>query len=717
MRNNSLNLEDETVPLLSSLEESIMSPAISSAVVQDNTSMEGFPVEKTNHACFGMTVILEDDCEHLTDEKIHNPNLHVTLPSETELGCRRKFLCDSSNSDHDGMPPPSGETSAKAGRPSHMNRTFVEINNATFMAPTLEEQDSGDNNQTSTPVLNIGNRFSPLPLSGSPLSVSKDGPEVFPPQGRQIPQTPEQQMIARLSSASGKAVKTFPKPDYSVVKSRIMTQLATPGTVPAQHKTSKINGHAKPSRVNGKALGKLKRTTASVSLKTAADPSQPGPLSIREDVEGVSRASLRNSLTGIDDALSALNTEQSPRSEQTASGQEVTSTQTQQPAKSTFCSSSSLLPPEKNDHADHHKPSPKKAEESHGNGVGSGSTSCCDIPPLAKMRSFDCSTSQSRPPREKKRTSSSSSFNFSSTTRPKPGNLSTSVPNKQGDKAGVKRGPPEGSSREVKKISLVAELPKSKVADASGSTCDQSKGRLGARPSPRQSTGLPASRLTAASPATRPVPLSSRLRHQGTSGAVLGATDLLQVKQNNPAAHPRALASDKATMGAPTTRTKPAVNGFRLQTSNRPSTAGSSNATASKTPHQKAQGPSRSTALKAGLQSDKSRDTGITPVAPLRPSSFKTLVLKTRLLAKPPGETGPPSATSCKSASSGKLGSARSTVSPLRRTVSLRIAQSLPGECLFVLGSFCIDFGFLWPVFAPSISVCGAFQQHKHCDA
>ncbi|CAL8357277.1 unnamed protein product [Merluccius merluccius] len=618
MRSNSFNLEDETLPLLSSLEESFMSPAMSSGVfipeghyasphlqdvcegLQDKKSIEGFTVEKTNPACFGMTVIHEDDWEHLAeDEKKNTCNLHVTFPSETELGCT---ICDSSNSDSGKIAPPLGEASAEAGMPSHLNGTFVQINGNTIVAPPPEEQGSGGKIQTSTPVLHIENHFSLPFFSGSPFSGSTDSPAVCPPQGQQIPQNPKQQLVTKLSSASGKAakaeIKTFPKPDYSGVKSRIMTrlphQLATPGTTPAnvtQHKSSKMNGHAKPSQVIGKALNKiatakLTRTTAAISQTSAsygvpkeenavkgnmgktfiqaeeedmsaANPSQPRPLSISEDVEGVSRASLRNSLdTG--NASSALSTEPSPRSEQTSSGQEVTSTPTQKPANATFCSSSAVETPDKNDHDVDPEPSPKKTEVSHRNGVGSGSAFCRDTPPLAKMRSVDSSTSLSRPSREKKRTSSSSSFNL---------------------------------------------------------------------------------------------------------------------------AHPRA--TDKPTMGAPTTRTKPAVNGFRpLQTSSRPSPAGPSHAA----------GPSRSTALRPGVQSDRSRDTGGTPgepenecdsvmLAPLRPSSFKTVVLKPRLLAKPPGDTGPTLATSCKSASSNKPGLARSTVTPQRRTISSRIAHlasSLP---------------------------------------
>ncbi|CAL8262917.1 unnamed protein product [Lota lota] len=741
MRSNSL--EDETLPLFSSQEESFMSPAVNSGVfiseahyasphlpddcegLQDKKSMES-----TNPAYFDRTKW------HLTEyEKLNTLNLHVTLPIETEFDFLSTFLHDPSNSDADQMAPPSAQASAEAGKPSNLNATFVQIHDNTFVDPIPEVEDSAADTQTSTPVLHIGNHFSLLSFSGSSFSGSTDSPTFCPPQELQIPQTLKQQLDARLSSISDKAVKTdiktFPKPDYSGVKSRIMTrlshQLATPGTTPAKsmlHKSSKMTGCATPSQVNWKAVNKIATaklthktaaispTTASIGVPkekhavkgdmrkmfiqsdgedmSAANPSQPGPLSISEDAEGVSRGSLRNSLgTGNEDASSALGAELSPYSEQAASGQEVTSLLTQQPFNATFCTSSLLETPDQNDDP---KPS---TEVSHRNGVGSGSASCCDTRPLAIMRSVDSSTSQTRPSKEKR--SSSPLFNLSSTTRPSvhPGQpKSRNLSNKQDDEAGVQMGTPEESTREFRKIRLVAESPKSKVAEASGSTCDQSKSRLGGRPSPRQSRVLLAPRTTGLSPGTRPVPLSSRQRQQGTSGAFQRATDLLQLKQRNIAAHPKALATDKPTMGAPTARTKPAVNGFRpLQSSSRSSPAGPSHAPVSKVP-QKAPGPSRSTVLKAGNQSGSSRNTGsipgepdlnmnVTRGSPLRPSSFKTVVLKTRVLAKPLGDHGPTLATSCKSASSSKPGLARSIVIPLRRTVSSRISQlasSLPAE-------------------------------------
>jgi len=64
-------------------------------------------------------------------------------------------------------------------------------------------------------------------------------------------------------------------------------------------------------------------------------------------------------------------------------------------------------------------------------------------------------------------------------------------------------------------------------------------------------------------------------------------------------------------MGAPTTRTKPAVNGFP----SRPSAAGPSHVAVPKTP-QKTQGPYRSTPLRAGVQSDRKKDAGSTPGEP-----------------------------------------------------------------------------------------------------
>ncbi|XP_059919524.1 microtubule-associated tumor suppressor 1 homolog A isoform X5 [Gadus macrocephalus] len=130
-------------------------------------------------------------------------------------------------------------------------------------------------------------------------------------------------------------------------------------------------------------------------------------------------------------------------------------------------------------------------------------------------------------------------------------------------------------------------------------------------------------------------------------------------------------------MGAPNTRTKPVTNGVRPpQTTGRPPPA---HGPVSKVPP-KTPGPGRGTVLKAGDLSDGSRST---TVAPLRSSSFRTVGLKTRLLAKPPGDPEPTLAPSCKSAASSKPGLARKLVCPPRRSISSRIAQlasSLPAE-------------------------------------
>ena len=478
MRSNSFNLEDEVLPVFTSMEESFMSPLSllqdNCAGLQDNQSMEGFTVEKTTPAKFdAMGWLL---AEH---EKLNAAN-HVNLPIEMES------LSDSVNSDADQVGPPSAEAGAEVGgQPSNLNATFFalqQMNGTTLVDPTPEGHDSAA--KTSTPLLHSGNLFSLLSFSGSSFSGSTDSPALCPPQGLHIPTTLKPQRVARLSTTSGKAVKTdirtFPKPDYSSVKSRITTRLSHQSATPAkamQAKSSKMNGCAKPSQVNEKALNKvatakLLHTAAAVSQTTtptemqktfiqsdgedasAANPSQRGPLSISEDAEGVSRGSPRSSLgTGNEDATSALSAELSPcpvQAAAAASGQGVTSLPTMRPPFNvTFCSS---LPLETLDKNDEPKPS---TEVSHRNGVGSGAASCGDTPPLAVMRPVDSLTSQHGPSRVKRRTSSSSVFNLSGAAQtsgpPRSGNLS----NKRDNKAGVEMGAPEGSGREFRKISLV----------------------------------------------------------------------------------------------------------------------------------------------------------------------------------------------------------------------------------------------------------------------
>ncbi|KAG7278094.1 hypothetical protein CRUP_029039, partial [Coryphaenoides rupestris] len=252
------------------------------------------------------------------------------------------------------------------------------------------------------------------------------------------------------------------------------------------------------------------------------------------------------------------------------------------------------------------------------------------------MQSVDGSTSQSRPSREKRRSSSCSSLSLSSAARHKAGNLSS-------------RGTPDGTSREVRKISLVSyqslKWQKRRVPHVTKARADLEYGSHRDSPKGCQRLSLHP-RALARDPGLCP-------EDNGRRGA--------QEPSPGPRTHCK---SSKGTL-----LVRLVYHVIRL------SAAGPSHVAVSKAP-QKAQGPYRSTPLKTGVQSDRNRDTESTPVASLRSSSLKTVVLKTRLLAKPPGDTGQPLSTSCKSTSSSKGGPARNTVTPPRRTVSSRIGSA-----------------------------------------
>lgn len=64
--------------------------------------------------------------------------------------------------------------------------------------------------------------------------------------------------------------------------------------------------------------------------------------------------------------------------------------------------------------------------------------------------------------------------------------------------------------------SLQAESPKSTVAGTAGATSEESKNKLGARPSPSRARGAPASQPLAAGPGTRPSLLATRQRLGGS---------------------------------------------------------------------------------------------------------------------------------------------------------------------------------------------------------
>ncbi|XP_074504067.1 microtubule-associated tumor suppressor 1 homolog A isoform X1 [Sebastes fasciatus] len=715
IRSNSFCLEDQSL-LVSSLEESSMSlaaghpafPADSNLlsttlpdVLEESTERV---IENISHPCLGTTFI---HAEHPTEENdMETSNFLVALPSENEGGLSMTFVCETSPAD---CGKDAQVASAEAEPLPSFPGTFTPEQGKTLESTLSAIQYTDKDVHTSTPVLNIGNMMPGFPsFSESPSIGNAAIPGLHPAKRQQISGTPNR-LVAGLPPSASKVkkmeIKKFPKSDFSSVKSKVVTrsvhQMSASGPA-SQHKPPQVNVKNKHTEAHRGATirispAKLRSSTAVVSpltttkmvndaqrrVNTGAD--NLGLKTIQSsghnavDGQGKSRASPPHQHPDASNHASAIQC--SSKTEQAASSQAADAA-VQHSGNQTLCLSSSEKSPDRSGQTDP-KPAPKKGVLNKIE-VRSGSALGHNKPPVRKLRprcSSESSLLSSRPPREKKASLQfSASFSIPKADthlkQTKPGNLNKKATN----------GLAENSTREVKRISLVAEFRKSTTA---GASWDESKSRFRGRSSPRQTRGAPPSLLPAASP--RPATLSTRQR-QGTQGRDVHKTvGTPQSKQKDSTGSQRVQATGELSLGtASTSSIKPQLNGSRpLHTPTRPSLMGPPHTPTSRLPR-KPPGPSRSlteasthmsegagNSTQAAFNGKDRKLWRISGGASHKPSPFKSVVLKARLITTP-GKNTEPSLTACRSAAPSSKGASNSTVSPLKRTTSARLVRLSP---------------------------------------
>ncbi|XP_029918281.1 microtubule-associated tumor suppressor 1 homolog A isoform X2 [Myripristis murdjan] len=743
MRSNSFCLEDQTLPIISSLEESSFSSPMSSAAlpaevslvtatlpdvcegIQEQRSPGGITTENAGPPCLGITFIQADDYELPTESNdMATSSSDVALPSEDEGALLRTFVYETTPSDFGAVALHSADSNPDASLLSCFPQTFTHEQGKTFIARDMK--DAGKDVQTSTPVQSSGNRMLSLPsLSESPLAESAGTSAAHPPKQQQRSLTPKQRLVVRLPPSAKRLskieIKKFPKPDFSSVKSKIMTRPAQQQGLsgPAsQHKSSQVNVHSKQAQLHRRAPvdiahAKVRSSTnvAFHTTKTASDihrgkstgaanlattliqsseehrnaavaaDSLSVSLSTNEDGQEEKRASmLENFSAGTEHDSSASCCHARSKTEQAISNQ-VAAASAQHPGNQTFCFSS---PGKTADRADQTDPKPSPAIRCL------KKEDMCSTRTRPRSLSENSSSSSRLPKEDIAISSASSSFTVPKTyiqlAQSKPGNLNCPAQNKQSRQAEARRAAAE-TSREIRKISLVTESSKSRVGGAAGATNDESK-RFQGWPSPRRVTGASACQPPPASSSLRPAPLSAKQR-QGNLGndecSTSKVTGSPQPKQKSTAASQRAQAPEEPSLRAPsaTGNTRPLVNGSRpTPTPIRPSSMGPPSTPASRVPRQP-QGRSRNLFVEASVHSEQSGGTGSSKVsgaATHRSTPLKTAVLKARLISSAGRNTGPTLVTACKSATPTTQGSSKSTASSLKRTSSraVRLSSSVP---------------------------------------
>ncbi|XP_042349087.1 microtubule-associated tumor suppressor 1 homolog A [Plectropomus leopardus] len=706
LRSNSFCLGDESLLLVSSLEESSVSlaaghPALPaefnllSTTLPDVLEKSTVRVieENTGHPCLGMTFT---QAELPTEENdMTTSNSLVALPSHYEGGLLMTFVCETS-------PPDCAKETvfASAEVEPHFPETFTPEQGKTCVSTMSAFQDTNKDIHTSTPLQNNGNMILSLPsFSDSPCNGSQAAsPGLHFVKRQPISATPNR-LVAGLPLSAGKVrkigIKKFPKTDFSNVKCKVMTrsvhQMSRPGPAPL-HKPSQVNENDERTEAQRGATirispAKIRNSTAVVSTTTrmisdaqrrgntggvdlgAAVAQSPGHTAVEGQVN--STASQPNHHPAANQqALTVQCSNASPKTAQAASSQ-VACAAAQHPGNQTFCLSSLEKSPDRSGQKDH-KPTPKKGVLNKIE-VRSGSALGQDKPPFLKTRprcSWESSSLSSMPPREK-RTSlrTSNSFTIPNADghlgQTRTSNLTCSSQNKQPKQAETTSRPAGKVTREVKRLSLVAESSKSPSA---GASWDESKSRFRGRPYPKQTRAPATSQPPSDSP--RPATLSARQR-QGTLGRdecrTSKAVGTPQCKQRSSTGSQRARATGEPSLGtASTASVTPQLNGSRPpHTPTRPSIMGPPPTPTSRPPR-KALGQSRS------LTGSEDGATPVSGGAAHKPSSFKT-VLKARLITTPGKNTGSSLATVCKPAAS--TSKANSTASSLKRTTSPRIIR------------------------------------------
>ncbi|XP_034739428.1 microtubule-associated tumor suppressor 1 homolog A isoform X1 [Etheostoma cragini] len=712
IRSNSFCLEDQSPLLVSSLEESFISlaagnPALPVDSNQLSTTLSHLHEKSTERVieenavppCLGMTFTHTELPTEENDEATSNSLL--ALPSENEIGHMMTFVCETSPAD-------CGKEAqfVEAELLPHFPVAFTPEQGKNLVATMSAAQATEMEIHTSTPVQNIGNMLPSLPsFSESPCTENPGSPGFHPVKLQQISMT-HNHLVAGLVPSDSKvkktAIKKFPKSDFSSVKSKVLTRSMhqiVPGPA-SQLKPSHVNVNNKQIEAHRVATtrftpAKLRSSTAVVSTTTKmvndaqrrvnTGSANLGTTIIQssghttEDGQEKGGASTPYHHPAANNHASAFQCSKASSVTEQAASSQVADTAAQHSGNQTFCWSALEKSPDKSKNGQTaHKPAPI-------NGVlniidvEAGSALGQDKTPVLNMRprcSSESSAVSSRPPREKRTTLKYSNSFTIVKAKTKPGHLDCSSRNKPTIPTDTTNGPAENSTREVRRISLVAESSKSTT---SGASWDERKSKYRAQTVSRQARGAPPSVPPAASP--RPVTLSTRQR-QGPFGRdeyrTSKAAGTPQSKQKSSTCSQRVQAKGESSLGtASTASNKPQLGGSQPpHTSTQPIVMGPPPTPTSRLPvPHKTPGPSRSV-THARVNSELSGGAGRTQVfggAAHKPSPLKTVVLKARLITTPGKATGPSLAIACRPATSSSKGASNSTVSPLKRTASARL--------------------------------------------
>ncbi|XP_051810669.1 serine/arginine repetitive matrix protein 1-like [Acanthochromis polyacanthus] len=702
VRRNSFCIEDQSLLVVSSLEDTSISPDVACPAMSAESNLlstthvcekstERFSEENTGHSCLGVTFTQADNWALLTDENdITASDSPVALPSENKGGLLMTFICETSEDSRKEIEFASAETELS---PLFLGAVTPE-QGKTFVSPLPNMQESTNDIYTSTPVQNIENKTPSLPsFSESPCIGSTNSSSLHPVHRQQTTVAPKQCLVTGQPPSASKfkkfEIKKFPKSDFSSVKSKVVTRAAHRLLAPfrvSQHKPTQVNANDKhPEAPRGAAL---RISPTKVRSNPSATPKMFSDAQ-KQVTTGAANLEVTATQSGVQtvvdghDKYSTSPPDHHPDasavhcSNANSEAEQAASSQASDPSAQHAGNSSSLKKsPPRSGQIDP-KPTPKKGiwtriQVRSGSALGQDKRSALKTRPRCSSES---SSSASRPPKEKPILGVSTTFIVPKPDthqgQTKPGNLNCPSQNKQDIQAEKTNDP-----REVKKISLVAESSKSATASA---PLDDRSRRFRGQPSPRQARRTPLPPPPAASPRLSTPSARQRLGVPGRDECRTKPVGTPQSKQKSSTGSQRPQATGEPPLGTPSAASvKAQLNGSRPpQTPIRPSLMGPPLTPACRL--RKTLGPSRGLA-EANVHSQPGQGTGNPQVsggAAHKPTSFKSVVLKAQLVSTPGKTPGPTLSTACKPAASTVKGASNSTVkfTPLKRAASARLVQ------------------------------------------
>lgn len=486
VRKNSFCLEDQSMSMVSSLEEASVPLAGSEASFPAEANLRSPAtlniIEKSLERVAG-EVSIGLPCLGMTFNQSVLPaeeelsNLSVALPSESEGGLMVTFVCEASPPDlgKDGQFPTVAQQMQEKATPEHGKSLVSAL--STVCKSVI---------QTSTPLQSLGNQAPCVPsFSESPSSpiVESSGRHTIKQKTSLMGKNLAVGLIPSVAKAKKLELKKFPKSDLSGIKSKVVTrhssnQASASGAQSdnSNQKQSRVIVKNKLPKADQKPLIKISTakmrsviTASPIPMKAASDTqreehSEPAdaakawPTSevLVKGVEG--REPSQNPPT--DETTSALCTNGATAAHQDASN-EVTVATEEPSGNKTFCLSS----PEKSLERSSQKDSKVRPNKGASNKieVKTGSVLGKAKPTILKTR-LRCSFESSSPsPRSVKgkimslKVSSGLALPEGDASRneSKPGNVHRSPLNKKTTQAQTASGSIEVTTRSAKKISLV----------------------------------------------------------------------------------------------------------------------------------------------------------------------------------------------------------------------------------------------------------------------